>query len=222
MGAIIRMDSKKFIKDLIPTVNHDEFQFILISQFIQSRGEFKNVKALPRLMPPNSLIHLYLDGDKKEYKKQYANYLKSPEIDAFISIVVKAAVTEDMKIVLLCSHTEDEYGYLKMLTEYIEAAYQVKTHTWKDYNKNPDKVSLGDDLSDTNKILEKKFSKMKKNGVDLEARPSKKQLQKELKGLGKKELKHVAKTRGLKFDKKLGKKELAKDLAKQMAKAPII
>src|SRR5690606_27951950 len=132
---------KKFINGLIPEYKHDEFQFILISEFIKTTGEFANVKSIPRLIPPGQIVGLHIDGDKKAYKKHYFEYLKDRNIEAFIAIFVQAAVINDIKIVLLCSKSEEEYKYLKYICEYIEAVFKVKTYSWKEYEADPDKAN---------------------------------------------------------------------------------
>lgn len=210
------MDSKKFFKELIPEVKHDEFQFILISDFIKTNNTFKNVKSIPRLMPPNRVMQDFVNDNMKEYKKGYLKYLQNPNIEAFISIIVKAAVVNDMKIVLLCSHSENEFKYLKMLTEYIEAVYKMQTYSFKDYMKDPEKVSKLKNKEEITKILGKKFEKMERSGVDLNTTIDKEDYVKQLIKLGKKGMQKLAKSRNIKIDKDLGKKEMAKKLAKKL------
>jgi hypothetical protein len=216
MGAIIRMDSKKFVKEFIPEVKGEDYQYILISDLITTNGKHKNVKAIKRLMPPTPVVREFVDGNKKGYKKAYLNYLQTPNIEAFVSIIVKAAIVNDMKMVLVCSVSEDEFKYLKYLCEYIEAVFKLKTFTWKDFSKNAEKNSKVKNKDEIMKILGKKFERMEKTGVDLSTKEDKDHYIKELTKLGKKGMKKLAKSKGIKLSEDLGKKEMAKKLAKKL------
>lgn len=218
MGAIIRMDSKKFMKDFIPEIEkHEDYQFIVISENITTKNKFKNVKAIPRLMPPPQVVGTYVDEGMKEYKQVYLQYLKNPQIEAFISIIVKAAVVNDMNLVLLCSKSEDEYKYLDLICEYIEQVYGLNTFTWKDFQKNPEKASKIKHKDDVMKTLTKKFNKMEKSNVDLDTKPDKEDVIKELKKFDKKELKKYAKSKKIKLGDDMDKKDMIKKIAKKMA-----
>lgn len=217
MGAIIRMESKKFIKDFMPEFNHKEYQFILVSEFITTRNEFKNVKAMPKLMPPPNIIKAFIEGDKKGYQKAYLQYLQIPNVEALLSIIIKAAIVNDMKIVLMCSQSENEFGYLKYICEYIEAVYKMKTFTLKEFSKDPEKASKVKNKDEVMKILGKKFERMEKTGVDLTTKTDKEKYVKELKKMGRKGMKKLAKKKGIKIDDgDLTKEEFAKKLAKKL------
>jgi hypothetical protein len=216
MGVVIRMDSKKFLKDFRKEVDTSEYQYVLISELIKTRGEHKNVQAIQRLIPPPAIISEYINGDKQSYKKAYLKYLQTPDIDAMVTIIVKAAIQNDMKIVLLCSRSEDEFAYLKHLSEYMEAVYKLKTFTYKDYTKDPEKASKIKNKDEINKIVSKKLERMGKDGVDLNTVNNKDRYIKELKKLGKKGMKKLAKSRGIKIKDDLEKDEMAKKLAKKL------
>lgn len=215
MGVIIRMDSKKFIKDFLKEQDPMKFQFILISENITTKEKFKNVKAIPRLIPPLNVMSEYINEDFKSYKKSYLSYLKQPQIEAFLSIIVKAAVVNDLNIVLLCSKSENEFKYLKLICNYIEEIFKMKTYSYKQFKKDQKamKIKNKDEIM---KILGKKFERMEKEEVDLETKYDKKKLVKELKKLGRKELIRLAKSKNIKLDEDMDKEEMAKKIAKKI------
>jgi hypothetical protein len=218
MGSIIRMNSKEFIKGFLPAEkNADDFQYVLVSERITTTGELKNAKAFPRLIPPGPIVREFIDGDKKAYKKVYLKYLQEINIEAFVSIIVKSVIENDFKIVLICSKSEDEFKYLKYLCEYIEAVYKLKTHTLETYLKNPDKANKIKNKDEVRKIIGKKFDKMNKTGINLDSPAvQKKEVVKELKKLGRKELKRLAKSKNIKLDKEMSDGEMAKKIAKKL------
>jgi hypothetical protein len=216
MGAIIRMDSKKFINDFITEVDQKDFQYILISDDITNDGRCDNVKAIKRLMPPPNVLREFVEGNKKGYKKAYMNYLQDPNVEAFIAIIVKAAILNDMKMVLICSMSEDEFSYIKYLCEYIDATFKMKTYSWKEYSKDPDKASKVKNKDEVSKILGKKFERMEKTGVDLSTSTDKDKYIKEFKKLGKKGMKKFAKSKNIKLSEDLSKDEMAKKLVKKL------
>lgn len=216
MGVIIRMDSKKFIKDFLKKQDPMQFQFILISENITTKEKFKNVKAIPRLIPPPKVVSEFINEDFKSYKKSYLSYLKQPQIEAFLSIIVKAAVVNDLNIVLLCSKSENEFKYLKLICEYIEENFKMKTYSYKRFKKDPEKAMKIKNKDEIMKILGKKFERMEKEEVDLETKYDKKKLVKELKKLGRKELIRLAKSKNIKLDEDMSKEEMAKKIAKKL------
>jgi|HigsolmetaAR203D_1030402.scaffolds.fasta_scaffold00843_25 vacuolar-type H+-ATPase subunit F/Vma7 len=222
MGVIIRMNSKKFFKEFLPNVkNTDEYQFILISEDIKIKdieNKPKNIMSFPRLIPTPSVISLYVSGESKPYKKAYMNQLQDPEVEAFISVMVKAAVVYDMKVVILCSKSEWERKYVKLLCEYIEATYQLKTYSWDKYlEKGPEKAGSIKNKDEVTKILGRKFESMERHGVQLNADIDKDKIRKKLEKLSRKELRKIAADKRIKVDEDMGKKKLIKKILKKIA-----
>jgi hypothetical protein len=219
MGVIITMDSEKFLKKFLPaTDNTDGYQFILISEDIKIRdleGKKKNIMSFPTLIPTPPVINLYVNGETKSYKKAYLNQLQEPEVEAFITVLVKAAVINDFKVVLLCSTSEAERGYIELLSEYIEAAYQLKTYSWKKFNEDQEKACKIKNKDEIVKILGRKFEKMERLGVSLNLGVDTDKIKKKLGKLGKKELRKLAKTGKIKVDKEMDKKTLIKKILKK-------
>ncbi|MFN4245855.1 MAG: hypothetical protein ACK4F9_06915 [Brevinematia bacterium] len=219
MGVIIRMDSKKFLKDFIKENDPMEFQYVLISENITTKEKFKNVKAIPLLIPPVSAISELENEGFKSYRKAYLNYLSNPKIEAFISIIVKAVVDNELKIVLLCSQSENEFKYLKIICEYIEEVYKLKTYTYKSYKENPEKACKIKNKDEVKKILNKKLENLYSNKeVDLETKKDKKKLMKELKKLSRKELIKVARKKNIDVDEDADKDKIVKKIAKKLMK----
>lgn len=216
MGVIIKMDSKKFIKKFLEEQDPNEFQFILISENITTREEFKNVKSLPRLLPPPPVAAEFVSRDMKAFKKAYLSYLKIPEIEALISIMVQAAVVNDLKLVLLCSQSETEFGYIDAICEYIETVYNLETYSYKEYKNNPDKAGKVKNKEELVTILNKKFKKMEQNKMTIDEKPDAKHLKKELKQFGRKDLLKLAKSKNVKVKKDADKKDIIKKIVKKL------
>jgi len=103
-----------------------------------------------------------------------------------------------------------------MLCEYIEAVFKLKTYSYKKYMKDPDKALKVKNKDEIKKILAKKFEKAERQGVRLDTESNKERYLKELKKLGKKGMKQLAKARGVKIDKDLGTEKMAKQLLKKL------
>jgi hypothetical protein len=216
MGAIIRLNSKKFINDFMSEVNHKDFQFILVSDFITTDGRCDNVRAIKRLMPPPNVMREFVDGNKKAYKKAYMKYMQNPDIESIIAIIVKAAIVNDMKMVLLCSKSEAEFEYLEYLCEFIEAVFKMKTYSWKDYSKDPEAASKVKNKDEVIRIFNKKYEMMQKTGVDLSTTHNKDKYIKEVKKLGRKGMKKLAKSKNIKLDEDMSKDDMAKKIVKKL------
>lgn len=220
MGVIIHLNSKDYFNRFIPETQADEYQYVLISENITTKEKFKNVKAIPRLIPPVDVIRHYIDGDKKAYKKAYLAYLSHESTDSLITVIVKAAVDENMKMVLMCSKSEDEYGYLELIAEYIESVYGLQTYTAKKYLKDQEKATKIKNKDDIRKVLTKKLQKMEKSSkVDLVPTVNREKFVKQLKKLKRKELREFAKRRNIKIDKDLEKKDILKIIIKKLVDA---
>lgn len=218
MGCIIKMDSEKFIMKFLKQYDAADFQFILVSNNITTTKKYKNIMAVPALIPPPNIIAEYInDGFSKDYKKKYLDYLKRDEINALVSIIVKAAMG-DMKLVLLCSKSEDEYKYLKMICEFIENYYKLKSFSLKDFKKDPEKACKIKNKDEIAKILAKTMEKLKDVGERMSPEIDKDKFIKKLKKMKTKQIYAFCKDKGLKVDKDMDKDELIKKLKKKMFK----
>lgn len=215
MGTIIQMTSKELVKDFLPNIKDvNDYNFITISENVRVKNKLENVKAIPRLIPPIAAMNLFTSGDKKGYKKAYHQYLNTIEIDAFIYIMLKAVVDHDLKLVLICSPFEAQFNYIKLLTDYIESIYDLKTYTVKSYLKDKESAHKISNLDTVRAIINKKAEKLEKSGIDINPDKSDKELIKDLKQLKKKDLIKMAKKRNVKIKKGDGRKKIAKAIAK--------
>lgn len=217
MGAIIRLNSKKFIHDFLKEFDPNKFQFLLISENITTKGEYSNVYSLPALIPPPYITSVFInEGFSKAYKKGYLEYLQKPEVKSLITIMIQTVVIHDMNLVLLCSMSEDEFQYLDMICEFIEAEYKLNTYTYKKYQKDPEKASKIKNKDEVTQILMKAIDKLHDSGVDLNPKINKNKLEKKLGKMDKGDLKKYCKQRGIKFDDDTSKKKLIKKIIKKV------
>lgn len=220
MGCIIRIDSEKFITKFLNEFNCKDFQFIPISENITSNRTHKNIMPIPALMPPPNIISTFInEGYGKEYKSKYYNYLSKDEVNILVLTMVKAAALSDMQIVLICSKSEDDYKYLKLICEFIENEYKLKTYTLKDYNDNPSKANKVKNKDEIIKIVTKVMSKLQDSDIKtVSATIDKDKFIKKLKKLDKKELKVYCKSKGIKIDDDFDKDEIIKKIKKKVFK----
>lgn len=217
MGLIMKMDSKKFINKFLKEFNPEEFQFLLISENITTNNEHKNVMALPALIPPVNISSIYVnEGFSKEYKKKYLEYLKKENIKALVTIIVNAAVIQNLNVVLLCSKSESEFKYLDMICEFIEAEYKMKTYSYKKFSKDPKKSMQIDNKEKVSNILFKNIEKLKESGANFDSKINESKLEKKLNKLDKKELVKYCKYKNIKVNKGASKKDIIKKIVKRL------
>jgi hypothetical protein len=167
MGCVIRIDSEQFISKFLKHFSPNEFQFLLISENITTNKKYKNVMSVRSLIPPPNIISGYIDdGFTKSYQNKYFDFLKKDENNSLVSIIVKAALS-NMNIVLLCSKSEDEFKYLKMICEFIEKKYRLKTYNLKKFLKNPSKACKIENKDEIIGILMKSMDKIREKDIEI-------------------------------------------------------
>lgn len=217
MSCIIKMSSDELLDKFIKKFDYKKFNFLLISENIKTEKRYKNVYAIPSLIPPPNIISTFInEGNSKNYVKKYLDYISTPRVEAMITIAVKLAIIDNSNVVLLCSKDEDEFGYVDIICQYIENIYGVQTYSYKKYKKNPEKCENVDDKvkKRVSKILEKKIGEMK----DIEDSPKlkKKDMLTKIEKLSKKELKKILKSNSIDYDKDDSKKKLIKKVMKNL------
>jgi len=213
----MKMNSKTFMKKFLREYNPDDFQFLLISEDITTSGEHKNVMSIKALIPPINIASIYVnEGMTKEYKKKYLEFLKKDNIKALVTIIVNAAVIHNNNIVLLCSKSEDEFGYLDMLCEFIEAEYKMKTYTFKKFHKDPERALQIDNKEKVSNIVFKQMEKLKESGINLDSKVDPEKVKKKLKKLDKDELIKYCKHKGIKVDPEMPRKKIIKKIMKRL------
>lgn len=134
---ILYLDTKKLCK-FLSDKNPDEYYYVLISDNVLSDGKFDNVSSMPLLTPPPKVIrHFYNNGLTDEYQASYLAYLGSNiEASMNIATIVKAALVDDYKLILVNSPSEKTSCYMRLLADYIETSFMIKVYSYKDYKKN--------------------------------------------------------------------------------------
>lgn len=135
MGKIIRANSKELVKDLLPAIeNHEDFQFVVVSDEIKTSKKKKNVCKVRALIPSVELITYFEEGKEKKFKKKYIEFLNKKEIDeSYIQPFVVGIKEHGWSIVLVCSKDEDKYGFLKLICDHMEKKYGLKTVSTKKF-----------------------------------------------------------------------------------------
>ena len=210
MACIIKMASDDFLDNFLKKFDYKKFNFLLVSENIQTTKKYKNVYSIPSLLPPPNIISEFIsNGPTERYAKKYYDYISTPRVEAMITILVKLAIIDNSNVILLCSKAEDEFKYLDLICQYIETVYGVNTYSYKKYKKDPEKCEKVSDKvkKKASKILNKKIA----NIQDIEPpQVSKKQLNERFKSMSRKDLKQFLKSNSIKFDKDDSKKDLRK------------
>ena len=223
MACIIRMTSVEFLDKFIKKHDYKKFNFLLISEDIKTTNQYKNVYAIPSLIPPPNIISDYITGDgySEKYIKNYLDYIQTPRVEAMITVAVKLAIIDNANVVLICSKAENEFKYIDIICQYIENIYGVKTYSYKKYKKDPKACETVDDKvkKKVSKILEKKIGEIQ--DIDPYKIPHKKQIREFVKCLGKKEMTKLLRTNGIKHNPKDSKKDLKKLLSNMIAEGRV-
>lgn len=215
MASIITMRSDEFLDSFIKKFDVTNYNFIAISDDIKAKNDEPNVFALKALLPPSKALTYMINGnDKKEYYKKYIKYLMKPEIDIFVTTIVKLAVVEDSNVVLICSKAEDEMKYLNVLRKYIEDVYGTKVFKYEKYKKKPNKCESIIDKKKTVKIITTKIETAQKNHLKINI--DKNELSARLKHMSDKAIKDFAKSNGIKIKKSMSRKEIIKKVQKAL------
>lgn len=217
MACIIKMSSDEFLDKFIEKYDYRKFNFLLISEDIKTVNKYKNVYAIPSLIPPPNIITSFISGGyDSTYIKKYLDYIQTPRVEAMITIAVKLAIIDNSNVVLLCSKAEDEFKYIDIICQYIENIYSVKTYSYKKYKKDPDKCEHVDEKvkKKVSKILEKKIDDIKDIETGFKTM-SLKEAKAKVKAIGgKKEITKFLRTYGIKHNPKDSKKDLRKLMTK--------
>lgn len=208
---LITMNDSRLLPKFAKKFDIDNFNFILVSKNIKNTGDFKNVSSLVSLMPPPQIMHEYINGDISKFRERYFSYLTTPICSSLIAVLVKLLV-EKSNVVILCSEEEKEYGYIKMISQYIEKVYGIDSMKAKEYIKNPNDELLADKLDRTKEILKEKLAQIKPEHLSNTIPIKRKAMKKKLKDATKDELIQMCEDRHIKVKKKArkDKKELIK------------
>lgn len=218
MGVLIRLKSGEFLDKFIKEFDYKDYRFLLISDDIKSK-DHKNVYPLRSLLPTTDAISEFIsNGYTEKYIKRYVKYLQTPKIALLIATIVRMVVAENRKVILMCSDHENEYKYLKVLSEFIESSYGIDVYSYKKYSKDPESCE--------NKKFKKKFIKQLDEHIEQlsEAAEADKEtnkggnIKKRLELASKSELKAYCKENSIKVKKDDSKKDIIKRIMKALGK----
>lgn len=223
MGVLLKMKSSEFVGDFVKVFDHDKFNILLISSDVKKEKKkdenYKHIYTLPELIPPPNVMSIYLNRlDESEYKSAYGKYLENPDNLTILATIVRLTAIENSNVILLCSDNEYEYKYVDSLCEYIKARFGLNSYKYKKF-KQAFKKGEDLDIGDIEKIessldkLNKASKKAKKIKND-----DKEMIENSLKEKSKKELRKYCKSKNIKYDKEMKKKELIKKIIKYLKK----
>lgn len=221
-GMIIELKGNEFFEDFIENEIYSDYQFLLISTDIETRGEYKFVTPIPKLIPNSYIMEYFMEKKKKAYKREYEDFLRREENRAIITVIMKSVLIDKFKIILMCSEEEKEYGYVKMLRKFIEEEYNFPTYTYKKYCKAR-KTGEFKEVKNPEAIIKKveaEIKRFKKLNISLDDKQDKlKKAEKQLQRMDKKSLKKFCKESGFKKYKDLDEDELRAYIIKKLRKS---
>ena len=220
-GVIVRMNSKKFIKKFIEDkdVILQDFNYVLVSEEINSNNTHQNVVRARALIPRGTDISFRISGHIQRYYDNYMAYLATPEPLHLLVTMVAGVIKSDLNVVLLCSKSEDENSYLSIIDEFLEKNFGIRAYTYEEYKEDTEACKNIPDIARTKKALQNAIGFLKKAREDnqkLQDKKDKEKVKAELKEMKRKELKEICKEYGIKINKDDEKKELIKKILKAM------
>ncbi|MDD3172230.1 MAG: hypothetical protein PHF63_00950 [Herbinix sp.] len=219
--SLIMMSSKEFVKKFCQKEDPSklkQFQFILISENIRTEGRYKNLDAAKALLPPPHILHEFVEnGYSKEYKEKYTEYLNSVELQPIIWAIVKMLIGNN-NVVLMCSEDEMEYKYLKLILKYLKKKYFIEGYSYKEF-KDTNKPNSIVDPKKTLRVVYKVYHTLETKGdPTMYATPNLKKIKKKLSALSHKDIKKMAKKKGIKKYDELDKDELVDKIMSRLKK----
>ena len=147
MGALIKIDSKEFLKHFIEEYDHNDFNIAVISDQVtvgkrKKKHRYGNVFSLENLVAPASIWNeLLIKDSKKKFRKKYFSYLSKNMPSELIAVLVKMAIVDDRDVLLFSSKDECNNGMIDIIGDYIEDTYGANVCTYKQFKKNPEKYN---------------------------------------------------------------------------------
>lgn len=141
MACLIKMDSKKFVKDFCKEFNPHDFHIILVSKDITTKGKYENVFVAKDLFPTKQVFDARINAGTKEFELKYLQQLQHHnDARLIIASIVKSVIKYNLNVVLLCSESEEEYGFIDIIADYIETVYKLETVSFKQLKKKGNKL----------------------------------------------------------------------------------
>ena len=111
-------------KSKLDKVNTNFFTIIKVSM----EREDENETSLPYIIPPASIIIPFKQGNlsKKKFLKKYKKYLSESKGVEFAIFNILKAIKNKRSLCFTCTDDEYDYGYLKVLCEYISDEFGLE------------------------------------------------------------------------------------------------
>lgn len=220
-GVIVRMNSKKFLKKFIEDKNVilSDFNYVLISEEINTNGTHKNVVRARSLVPRTAEIGHRINGEIQKYYDGYMSYLASPEPLHLLLTMVVGVVKSDLNVVLLCSQSEDDNQYLQIIDEFLTKNFGLRAFTYDEYKEGISEKDVVPDIVRTKKAIQSAVEYLKKaesENKKLQDKKDKEKAKAQLKDMKRKELKEICEEYGIKYKKDDEKKDIIKKILKEM------
>lgn len=186
MACLIKLDSKEFIKGFCKDYNPHDFHIVLVSNDITSKGKYDNVYVAEDLFPTKEVFGARINAGSKEFELKYLQQLQHHKDAALIlATIVKSIVEYKKNVVIMCSDSEEEYGYLDIICDYLETVYKLSAVSMKKLKKKGDKLlkKAPKHIEEIEKAYIKAISEMEKSTPskkDKEKAKDEKKLRKEL------------------------------------------
>ena len=128
---VVKAKSKSLVgRRLEASVSGDSRTVYAVASDVVRRNDF-SVKArvyickflIPSMAIVNTMLH---DGDKAKYEREYMRQLSRPESCFCINEMIYQCIKNNAVLVLVCSRDEQEFGYIDILSEFIEMNYGIK------------------------------------------------------------------------------------------------
>lgn len=216
----MKMNSKQFLKKFVEDKKTilKSYNYVLISHEINSNGTHDNVTRATTLVPPSSVLGYQINGDIDRYYNSYMDYLASPQCLHLLLTMVKASI-DGLDIIILCSKSEDQYGFLDMINDFLQKNFGIKVYEFDEVKEDKESCRKIKDFERTKKAMMSAVEFLKQANIANKKEQDKKdkaKIKAELKDMKKKELKSICKEQGIKVGKDPEKKELVKKILNKM------
>lgn len=169
---LVNVEGRDKLKKILEKADLESSEFINVSLEMKQKwypNDAMLMDVVP-LVPSASIILVYTKyGIGKEYESAYFRHLQRPECMFLLNEYISHAMLYDKDVFFVCSSGEVEYEYLRMMKEFIEMEFGIKTISTKAYLKGKD-CKLTQDADTIVSILKQRktllINKLKELGID--------------------------------------------------------
>lgn len=156
----MRCEGDRAINEFLGMLSESErsqVQIIMCSTELNKDGFLLRDRQLwdyKLLVPPPNIIGRYAQGDidYDRYEKEVKHFYAHPKTAYFINELVPRLLDNCTILALCCSTLESDYAYIKILSDFIDEIYGIRSYTPKKYKKNPEKFKKLDSTAKTNVV----------------------------------------------------------------------